>query len=1171
MSDDSSVTSIGPLDETAPLKSSGSDRSRSDLTNPRRDPAVNEKFSRRSQLNFDGAIGSFQINREIGRGGMGVVYEATEAILNRRVALKVLPPAALMDDLQIRRFRNEAAAAAQLVHPNIVPVYSVGSDRGVHFYAMQLIDGQNIAQVIGSIRERLSSVGNQKQNAETPLGVVTTQRASEIPHAASKPSADSSSIKQHMEEDFAAIVSSRRYSHRSQRLFKSIAALGRDAANALGHAHDVGIVHRDIKPSNLLLDDRGKIWITDFGLAQIRDNPVGTGSRDIIGTLRYMSPEQASGRKFLIDHRTDIYSLGVTLYELLTLKPAFANAGAKEIIRQVTFEDPLPLRQVNPNIPVELETIIAKAISKNPVDRYSSAFALAEDLDRFCNDQPIAARPPTALQRIRRWTGKHQTLSGVLAVGIGLTFLSSLGLTAVTWRSNQLITDERNKTVTQLNRSEGWRLATLARSVLKTSPGLAVALAVESSKRVGGIEVNTTLQDAVATSHELQLILPRAEVTHGIALAARSQRVIFTVGRDQFTKGDLPAVIYDLKASKQVATLSTGAAITSAAFSPNEDFVLTASGGRRSLQPGEKEESVQPAVLWEPLTDRKLLMLNKHRVFQVWTEMFAPDSSAIVVPGPGSESTVYSTADSTPQFVLRGHSVDVLQSVFSPDGNLIATADSSGDIRLWSRKDGSFLRKFISPDNNSASRLLFSADSKYLLLATHKATRTYSLQADQEKNIATWQRETSLVMSPRHNRTAGATIREVHVRDITTGDPICSIQLPATVTDIAFSSSGEHVAIAHGAAVSVYDAATGMLLYELLGHTKSVSKVVFNRPQNSVITASADGSVRVWSEESGAARQRFESEADLRGPAGVRFDPSSRYVLSASNIEAHTAVFDADGEQVNGLFVGEVMSEELRGGMLASVRKSRITLMDTGTSRTTLTRDFPNQTIRKVLQFRDGQTLAVIVDSGVSILWNTNKDEVFPLTLRGDQVLAWDFSSNGEQFLYGTANGDCFVVDKATGRKLRDVPHTSRVVAVKFLDDARFLTADGRSMIRVWNDNDVEPEKIFGGSVSPITECHLSHDAKSLITYAESQPNAIASWNLATGEVVQSTSDSPMQKIVLAPGRPVAVLASEAGLKLWNYQTGQVVPIHEQIVAAARVMDDQLVTIEYPKAMSLAG
>ncbi len=401
---------------------------------------------------------------------MGVVYEATEVILNRRVALKVLPPAALMDEMQIRRFRNEAAAAAQLSHPNIVPVYSVGSERGVHFYAMQLIEGQNIAQVIGSIRERLSSAEGEKNAADTPRVAATTRKATITGTQQPISSSQGEVRRQLIEDEYAAARSDRRHPPSNQRLFKTIASIGRDAARAIHHAHEAGIIHRDIKPSNMILDDKGKIWITDFGLAQIRDNPLGTGTGDVIGTLRYMSPEQASGRKFLVDHRTDIYSLGVTLYELLTLQPALNGSGVKDLLRQVSFEDPVSIRHINASIPQELEIIINKAIAKNPQDRYHSAAELADDLDRFCHDQPIAARKPTLLQRARRWTAMHQATAGMIAIGLSLVFFASLGMTALAVRSNQIIAGEKSHAVKLLSKSEGWRLIANASAVLDHNP-----------------------------------------------------------------------------------------------------------------------------------------------------------------------------------------------------------------------------------------------------------------------------------------------------------------------------------------------------------------------------------------------------------------------------------------------------------------------------------------------------------------------------------------------------------------------------------------------------------------------------------------------------------------------------------------------------------------------------
>ena len=186
-----------------------------------------------------------------------------------------------------------------------------------------------------------------------------------------------------------------------------MAELGIQAAEALDHAHALGIVHRDVKPANLLVDGRGSLWVTDFGLAHIQSDARLTMTGDLVGTLRYMSPEQALAKRVVVDHRTDVYSLGATLYELLTLEPAFAGTDRQELLRQIAFEEPKPPRRINRAIPAELETIVLKAMEKNPADRYATAKELADDLRRFLADEPILARRAGVVRRLRKWGRRH--------------------------------------------------------------------------------------------------------------------------------------------------------------------------------------------------------------------------------------------------------------------------------------------------------------------------------------------------------------------------------------------------------------------------------------------------------------------------------------------------------------------------------------------------------------------------------------------------------------------------------------------------------------------------------------------------------------------------------------------------------------------------------------------
>jgi serine/threonine protein kinase/tetratricopeptide (TPR) repeat protein len=350
-------------------------------------------------------LGDYRLIREIGRGGMGVVYEAEQLSLGRRVALKVLPFAALMDDKQLTRFANEARAAAQLNHPHIVPVFGVGNARGVHYYSMQLVNGRALDRVIQELREWQTTPRDTRVAAGT------------VPAHGPSPPATSDSLLG-------------RQSLRDRAYYRTVAQLGIQATEALQHAHEQGVVHRDIKPSNLLLDSAGELWITDFGLARVQTDTNLTLSGAVMGTARYMSPEQAAGKTHLVDHRADLYALGITLYELLTLRPAFDGSTPQQLLRQIERDDPPSPRRINPAIPADLETIVLKAIDKDREARYQTAAELAEDLQRFLDGLPTGARRPTWLDRIGKWTRRQATLvaaaAAVLFVALVATAISAV-------------------------------------------------------------------------------------------------------------------------------------------------------------------------------------------------------------------------------------------------------------------------------------------------------------------------------------------------------------------------------------------------------------------------------------------------------------------------------------------------------------------------------------------------------------------------------------------------------------------------------------------------------------------------------------------------------------------------------------------------------------------------
>jgi eukaryotic-like serine/threonine-protein kinase len=407
-------------------------------------------------------VGDYRIIREIGRGGMGVVYEAEQISLGRRVALKVLPWQVAKDRTTLERFRREARASARLHHTNIVPVFEVGQDGDVRYYAMQFIQGQSLDSVIDELRRlrgRSPAVrGNrpapadeqeahradsatrgdaaQLRLAQTLLSgrfdqgsrVVADAPAARVPEASPPGSVGPESVPP-MAPDTSAVMpggaqlSSVESRHRA--FHRGVAHIGRQAASALAHAHARGIVHRDVKPSNLLLDTEGVVWVSDFGLAKVDEDDL-TRTGDILGTLRYMAPERFRGRG---DARADLYSLGLTLYELLVLRPAFDSPDRVALSEQIkTVEPPRP-RSIDPRVPRDLETIVLKAIEKNPNSRYPSAEPLAEDLRRFLDDQPILARRVGAAERYLRWARRNPViavLGGILTTVLVLATVASV-------------------------------------------------------------------------------------------------------------------------------------------------------------------------------------------------------------------------------------------------------------------------------------------------------------------------------------------------------------------------------------------------------------------------------------------------------------------------------------------------------------------------------------------------------------------------------------------------------------------------------------------------------------------------------------------------------------------------------------------------------------------------
>ncbi|HKB39174.1 MAG TPA: protein kinase, partial [Gemmataceae bacterium] len=376
-------------------------------------------------------LGEYRLLREVGRGGMGVVYEAVQESLGRHVALKVLPGGALGGPTHLERFRREARAAGRLHHTNIVPVFGTGECDGVHYYAMQFIPGQALDNVLHDLRRLRQPHHQEDENlpgkADLTGSVAWRLCSGEItdpvPGDEVSPADPPTSSRTSQTVVHSAHISG--LSGVSEgAYYRSVARVGLQVAEALAYAHRQGVLHRDVKPSNLLLDPQGTVWVTDFGLAKADDSDGLTGAGDVVGTLRYMAPERFDGKSL---PQGDVYGLGLTLYELLTLRPAFDEVNRGRLIERILHQGPPPPRQTDPRVPRDLETIVLKCVAKDPRERYPSAEALAEDLRRFLADRPVLARRASWRERLWRWSRRNPVVAALAAAVTVLLVLIAAG------------------------------------------------------------------------------------------------------------------------------------------------------------------------------------------------------------------------------------------------------------------------------------------------------------------------------------------------------------------------------------------------------------------------------------------------------------------------------------------------------------------------------------------------------------------------------------------------------------------------------------------------------------------------------------------------------------------------------------------------------------------------
>jgi WD40 repeat protein/serine/threonine protein kinase len=677
-----------------------------------------------------GAIfGNYRIGREVGRGGMGVVFEAVHLPLSKRVALKVLPVHGPGEASRLERFLREAQTGAGLHHTNIVPVFDIGQVSGTPYFAMQYIEGKGLDQVLRDLQpDEATQPGPPPAAAQASSGPVPNSNPKE---SIAKQSAGCAVAP---EENYLPDPRTR-----PSEFFGRVAELALQAARGLAHAHQRGVIHRDIKPSNLLLDNQGVLWITDFGLARRTDDPSLTRTGAVVGTPRYMSPEQAEASRHAVDHRTDIYSLGATLYELLTRRPAVTGRTPDEMLTQILTREPVAPRRVDPGIPRDLETLCLKCLQKDPRGRYPSAAELAADLERFLAGEPVKARPVGYAERLWRWCVRNPTLAsvGALAGGalLAIAVLATVFAVHAYRAADQHEQDARHLRLEKLQTQTALRTAQQQRGLAREHSRLAEQrLAENYLERAAAALKNDDdpSQGLLFLSRAYQVVSPEPSElrrTIGVNLTAWPREVHPLKGifsrEDGFTavavspKGqmvltantDKTARLWSLATGEPLGpTLRHASNLTAVAFSSDGRTLATAC-----------EDGT--AFLWSAATGKRFGSPLRHQN-PVYAVKFSPQGRTVLTHCLYGTARLWSAATGEPLGPTMHHHTGIVAAQFSPDGTVVLTHSHDGLARLWSGTTGRVIGSPLRHQHGLAAAA-FSPDGKMLVTACGTEARLW--------------------------------------------------------------------------------------------------------------------------------------------------------------------------------------------------------------------------------------------------------------------------------------------------------------------------------------------------------------------------------------------------------------------------------------------------------------